>query len=145
MDRQRIVAHIWMWSLILIGIALAFLFVPNDSVFSSFYRSYIVIAVVPLFIFFLYYLATAIYFRTKFSSSSSRLEKTIRAGVYGRVAHPTCMTLAMAGWIFFIFYPDWRILASNSWMTFVVFFWIKVEENAFSEKEELPPEPDDVA
>ena len=136
MDGQRIIAHIIMWSLIIVGIVLAFGFLPAIQVFPLAYQSYLVIISIPISIICLYYLASAIYFRAKFPLISAGFGKIIKAGVYGRVVHPTCMALAIAGWVLFVFFPDWRTLASDLWMTLVVFFWIKVEENAYAEKPE---------
>jgi protein-S-isoprenylcysteine O-methyltransferase Ste14 len=131
-----------MWAIIIIGIALAFILLPPVSVFPSPYSSYLTIISIPIFVAFLYYLVTAIYFRTRFPLASTGADKIIKAGVYGRVAHPTCITLVIVGWIFFIFSPDWRILASNLWLTLVVLFWIKVEKDAFVEKPKKSEETD---
>lgn len=131
MDRQRIIAHIWMWTLVAVGIVLSFLILPSSFVLSPKNRTNLPFLLVLVFISALYYLASAFYFRLKHPIREFGLDDFIRAGTYGRVAHPTCTVLAITGWIIFIFSPSWEILAANLWATFVVFFWIELEKNIY--------------
>lgn len=146
MEKQRIIAHIWMWTIALAGAALAFVSFPQLMLFSPQNRMYLSIAIVPVVIISVYVLANSLYLRFRTSLASSGMEKIIKAGVYGRFIHPTCTGAAVLFWIVFIFYPDFRILVSNIWITLVVVFWIKLEEKTFLERKKRKSEEDfDVA
>ena len=134
-----------MWGIIAAGAALAFSFLPATFVFSRANRAYLTFMSIPFFVLLLYYLASMIYFRAKYSLVSSGFGDLIRAGIYGRVAHPTCIMLAIIGWAIFIYMPDWRVLFSNLWATLVVFFWIKLEKYTFLEHPKSSAGPDSMA
>lgn len=121
----------WMWSLIASGIGLSFLIINPVMLLSRSNRYYMSLVAVPIFIIFLYNVASAVYYRTRYFNAVSELEKAVTTGVYGRLIHPTCTALAIIGWIFFIYFPDSRVLAANVWTTFFVFVWIRMEKEAY--------------
>lgn len=118
------------------GIALDFYLLPQKFVFSTAHRLYLTFLVIPVVVITIYFLASSIYFRAKFPLRSHGFDHHIKTGVFGRTVHPTCMTLAIIGWVFFIYYPTWQVFISSAWATLVIFFWIKVEQDAYGEKKE---------
>lgn len=131
-NKQRIISHIVLWSLIIAGAFSAFIFFPAKMAFNIGIERWFLI--VPLAAFFVYHLSSAIYQHFKFYPISQKEIMAIKKGVYGKFAHPTCTTLTILGWIIFLYYPETRIFFSMAWMTFLVFFWIRLEESFFMGK-----------
>jgi hypothetical protein len=130
MERHRIIAHFFMWGMILSGVLLSFLLFPSLLMFQSFKYYTIYIAVIFL-VYLAYHFISLVYYRITISKNLLSMNKAIRKGIYGRIAHPTCLSILILSWAFFLIYPDVRVFASDLWMTAVIFFWIKIEENGF--------------
>lgn len=134
MDKRRIIAHIWMYILISLGVAVAFRLVPPYVLFSRINRYYLTFAIIPLLFFVLYNFWSAIEYRRGLSSSTPHLEELAKKKFFGRVVHPTCTTLAILAWMSFLYFPNLRMFLADVWMTVVIYFWIKLEKSAYSPK-----------
>ncbi|HLN18711.1 MAG TPA: hypothetical protein VK255_00900 [Patescibacteria group bacterium] len=134
MDRRRIIAHIWMFILIFLGIALAFYFVPSLILLSRINRYYLTLAIFPLLLLVFYNLTTAVFYRQKIGAQSDQLEKLTKEKPFGRLTHPSCTTFAILAWIFFLYFPTLKIFLINVWISIVILLWIKLEKSAYSNK-----------
>ncbi len=143
LSHKRIITHLVLWSLIAIGVVLAFYAISPGIIFKKSFNHWLIVFPVALFL--LYHLASVIYWRNRLPFISCSEKRIIRAGVYGKCAHPTCTSLVILGWISFFYFPDARMLASVGWLTFMVIFWISVEKTFFigkkSKFESKRPEP----
>ena len=81
MDTRRIIAHVWMYILIMLGVVSAFLFIPSVILFSQQNRYYLRLASIPFLIFASYNFASAFYYRLKEHFESDHLEKIDRKSV----------------------------------------------------------------
>ncbi|MFA7319342.1 MAG: hypothetical protein WC022_01975 [Parcubacteria group bacterium] len=142
-SRRRIISHLVLWSLIAMGAVLAFYAVSPEIIFKKSFNHWWII--LPLAIFLVYHLVSAFYWRDQFNPDACSEKRIIRAGVYGKCAHPTCTSLIILSWIIFFYYPDTRILTGAAWLTFMVIFWIRIEKAFFigkkSKFESKKPEP----
>ena len=136
MSWQKINAHIWMWILIGLGALVAFLFFPYSIIITN--SIFLFLLLILLAFILVYNLISSAILHHKLSRKMRKEEKLIESGIYGRFSHPTCITLAIIFWIFFLFIPDIRIFVSNVWMTFVLIFWIKTEKSAFRKNNKKP-------
>lgn len=117
-----------------LGVAVAFRLVPPYVLFSRINRYYLAFAIIPLLIFVLYNLWSAIRYRKRLSSSTLDMEALAKKKPFGRMVHPTCTTLAILAWMSFLYFPDLRMFLSDVWITVVIYFWIKLEKSAYSPK-----------
>lgn len=133
MIRQRIITHIWMWGIVLAGILSSFFLLPGLFLFPGalIYTRYIA-AIALLYL--AYHLISSIYYRVSLPPDSIKMSKIIQRGIYGKIVHPTCVSILILSWALFLIYPDVRIFASSIWMAAVIFFWIKIEESEFIKK-----------
>lgn len=128
--KQKVIAHLVMWSLIATGIFFAFSFFSARIFFFGFSKFFRIIAAIILLVA-LYYFISAIILRFN-SLFKKRSEKEIvKSGVYGRLVHPTCISAIFLAWMIFFVYSDFRILISDIWMTMVIFCWIEIEKSFF--------------
>ncbi len=141
--RRRIITHLVLWSLVAVGVTLAFSFITPSIIFKKSFNHWLII--LPLTIFLVYHFASACYWRSRLHPKSGAERRIIRAGVYGKCTHPTCTSLIILSWIIFFVFPDTRLLGSAAWLTFMVIFWIRIEKAFFlgkkSKAEAKSPEP----
>jgi uncharacterized membrane protein len=138
MDTRRIIAHIWMFILIMLGVVSAFLFIPSIILFSKTNRYYLSLVSIPFLAIALYNFISAFYYRLNLPADSRELKKLTEKKAFGRMVHPTCTTLAILAWGFFLYSPDLKIFMADIWISIVVFSWIRVEKYAYSERPEKP-------
>jgi fatty acid desaturase len=118
----------------MLGVVSAFLFVPSIVLLSRQNSYYLSLIFVPFVAFVLYNFVSAFYYRLKSHINSDNLEKLSGEKAFGRMVHPTCTTLAILSWGAFIYFPNLKIFMANVWISVVVFSWIKMEKNAYSER-----------
>ena len=147
--KRRLISHLYMWVLVAAGVFLVFIFIPSGTLLfkKNIQVSFSAVVVgVLILLFLIYYIPSAIWERKKFKLySGSEMKRMIEMGVYGKVVHPTCTTLAFLGWVVFCIIPDLRIFLAVSWFTLVLVFWIRAEKSFFLGKklgvEDKGPEP----
>ena len=138
--KRKIIAHLVMWSLIAAGVFFAFSFFPAEIIFPG-QPFYFKLIAILLGIIFLYYFISAIILR--FSAILKKRDEweIVKMGVYGRLAHPTCMSAVFLSWIIFFLYSDFRILISDAYMTVIIICWIGMEKSFF--RKNGPPKLDE--
>jgi len=129
-----------MWILIVLGAFLAFLFFPNSIILTNSILSFSLLILLAFIL--VYNLISSVILHYKIPYKMRKEEELVKAGIYGKFSHPTCTTLAVVFWMFFLFIPDLRIFISDVWMTFILFFWINTEKSAFSKSKEKTDKDD---
>jgi hypothetical protein len=130
---KRIIAHLWMWGIMAAGASLSFLIFPAKLLLP---RSdiFVFAGLILLAAFWLYNISGSIFTRSYASLTSLDMKHIAESGDYGKVVHPTCITLCIIAWGIFFIYPDLRILFSDIWFVSVIYFWIKIEGGTFIPK-----------
>lgn len=130
---KRMTVHLWMWGIIAAGSGMSFLIIPARFILPK--------SGIPIFVgltllaaVWLYNMAGSLFIKNYASPTPLDMKHVIRSGDYGKVVHPTCISLGIIAWSVFFVYPDLRILFSDIWLTTVIYFWIKVEEGTFISK-----------
>ena len=122
-----------MWGIIAAGAFLSFLLFPAELLLPR-SGTFIFVGLTLLTGFWLYNILGAVFVRSYASLASLDMKHIARSGDYGKVVHPTCISLGIVAWGIFFVYPDLRILFSDIWLAVVIYFWIKVEEGYFLPK-----------
>ena len=83
-------------------------------------------------------LALFFYWRHACPSQGARsvrsIDKIIKEGIYQRVRHPIYSGDIVLVWGIFSHWPSYRALSSVIWLTIILFFWMRLEEKALTEK-----------
>ncbi len=121
-----------MWAIVAAGILLSFqifqsevLFMPNKL------APYLII---PAILYWLYFFIGAMIVHRKAPRSIRSIDKIVKEGVYQRVRHPIYSADIVFAWGIFSYWPSHRALSSVIWLTIVLFFWMRLEEKALTEK-----------
>lgn len=140
---KRIIAHLWMWGIIAAGAFLSFLLFPAGLLLPR-SAAFVFVGFSLLAAVWLYNIIGSVFIRSYANQASLDMKHIARNGDYGKVVHPTCISLGIVAWGAFFVYPDLRILFSDIWLVAVIYFWIKVEEGTFlpKPKEDIYDRPD---
>lgn len=130
--KLKLVSPVLMWLIVAAGVSFVFEFVPARFVYQrNMFTSSIIF---PAVVYWLYFFLCAAMVHRRAALSADKIDRLILKGVYARVRHPIYSADIILGWSVFFFYPDIRFLAGALWLTLVLLFWIKLEENALIEK-----------
>jgi hypothetical protein len=125
--KQKIIAHLWMWAIILGGMWVALRSLPPVSVFSlksDLTKTLLLVIAAMAF----YELARGLVVRLRTPLTPKGLRWIISRGDYGKCVHPTCTLSVLVLWGAFLLFPDLRLFAAAIWTSAVVYVWIKLEE-----------------
>ena len=121
-----------MWAIVVTGVALSFqIFTSEDILTANIFTSYLII---PAILYWLYFFIGAMLVHRKAPRSVHSIDKIIREGVYQRVRHPIYSGDIVLVWGIFSHWPSHRALSSVIWLTIILFFWMRLEEKALTEK-----------
>lgn len=121
-----------MWAIVAAGIIFSFQIFPSKDLFMpNIFTSYLII---PAILYWLYFFIGAMLVHRKAPRSVYSIDKIIREGVYQRVRHPIYSGDIVLVWGIFSHWPSHRALSSVIWLTIILFFWMRLEEKALTEK-----------
>ncbi|HKZ46024.1 MAG TPA: isoprenylcysteine carboxylmethyltransferase family protein [Thermodesulfobacteriota bacterium] len=132
MDKHRLVSPILMWAIVAAGITFSFQIFPSEVLFMpNKFTSYLIIFAI---LYWLYFFVGAMIVHRKAPRSVHSIDKIVKEGVYQRVRHPIYSADIVLVWGIFSHWPSYRALSSVIWLTIVLFFWMRLEEKALTEK-----------
>ncbi len=121
-----------MWAIVVTGVALSFQIFPSKDLFMpNIFTFYLII---PTFLYWLYFFIGAMIVHRKAPRSVHSIDKIVKEGVYQRLRHPIYSGDIVLVWGIFSHWPSMRALSSVIWLTIVLFFWMRLEEKALTEK-----------
>lgn len=141
-ETQKIASPILMWGIVFAGVAAVFIFFGgfekgakvffSAEIFSP--DSALRFAIVPAFLWWIYFFTGAIKVHREAAASVAEITKIITAGAYAKVRHPIYSADIILSWGIFFYLPNVRILLCVLWLDSVLFFWMKLEERLLLEK-----------
>jgi len=132
MINNKFVSPILMWAIILFGIIIIFNVVSRQRIFAT--NTITSILVISAVVYWLYFFLRALSIHRQAIVSVAKIDKIVKEGVYSLVRHPIYVADIVLAWGIFLFLPQERILTSTIWLTLVIFFWMRLEERALTEK-----------
>lgn len=130
--KHRFINPLLMWSLVALGVFFVFLLAPPVDFFErTFLGSLIFLGTLAYWV---YFFISAILVHRKAALSVDAVDKLVTKGVYGLVRHPIYSADIFLSWGFLLIFPSLKILLSVVWLTFVLGYWMILEENALEEK-----------
>ncbi len=130
--RHKFINPFLMWFLVAIGVLISVLMVPNIILFERSYFGAIIFLVTICY--WIYFFMKALIENRNAVLSVDAVNKLITKGVYGIVRHPIYSADIFLSWGFLLVFPTLKILVSIMWLTFILFIWMILEENALEEK-----------
>ena len=121
-----------MWAIVAAGIIFSFQIFPSEDLFMP--NTFTPYLILPAILYWLYFFIGAMLVHRKAPRSVYSIDKIIREGVYQRVRHPIYSGDIVLVWGIFSHWPSHRALSSVIWLTIILFFWMRLEEKALSEK-----------
>lgn len=132
MIKQKYITPVLMWLIIIVGVALIFIFLPARQLWENkFYFSWLI---APAAVYWLYILSGAARVHKKMAMSVAKIDIIVKEGVYAFVRHPIYSADIALAWGIFFFLGESRFLFAAIWLTLVMIFWAKLEERGLIEK-----------
>ncbi len=132
MTKQKLISPILMWIIVFAGIAAIFTIAPKTLLFPrTIFNAFILVLAI---LYFVYLFVSAFHAHPRAARSVAGIEKIITRGIYARVRHPFYSAEMALAWGLFIYFPSMRMLVCVVWLTAVLIFWMKLEEQALTEK-----------
>lgn len=130
--KERLNSPVTMWVIVIIGIVLSFTLVPNREFFhrNPFTIGLFTVAVVN----WIYLFFGAILINKTAPRSVAEVNQLVTTGIYAKVRHPIYSADIILAWGLFLIFPTLKVLLSVVWLTFVMIFWMKIEESGLTHK-----------
>ncbi len=125
---QRLTSPVLMWLIVIIGIALAFRFVPHRVLFHRGVLSVIVLILTAINWFYFFIGASLVH--REVVRSAAEITHLVTTGVYAKVRHPIYSADILLAWGIFLMFPRLDFLIAAVWLTIVLVIWMKLEEHA---------------
>ncbi|KKT88023.1 MAG: hypothetical protein UW87_C0019G0005 [Candidatus Moranbacteria bacterium GW2011_GWC2_45_10] len=130
--RHRFINPFLMWLLVSVGVFLSLKFVPSVDFFERTFLGSVVF--LSTLCYWVYFFISSLIVHRKAALSVDAVDTLVTEGVYGLVRHPIYSADIFLSWGFLLIFPNSKVLACVLWLTFVLAYWMVLEENALEEK-----------
>ena len=128
MNKLKLVSPVLMWTLVVLGVVSAFKFIsPLRLIPRNMFTPFLIFPA-AFYSGFIYLKALQVHRQAPLSAAA--INHLVTTGIYAKVRHPIYSAAIVFGWGCFFFLPNLRMLIGMVWLTLVLFFWMKLEEQA---------------